>query len=160
MLFLCSERDFFADSGEHLRRDVEERGDVLQVEQINDAGAALHQLDVALAGGGAVEVMITVPVLAENEFADVGTQFHVLQVPAEELLHLFAGDPQHAAGQHGLDGGLRRTAVEEHGVVAHELALEREPRDVRKVVAHARIDILEASFGDVGEPPCGVALAL
>ena len=139
---MCSERDFFVDSGEHLRRDVEERGDVLQVEQINDAGAALHQLDVALAGGGAVEVNIARTELAENVLADVGTQFHVLQVPTEELLHLFASDPQHAAGQHGLDGGLCRTVVEEHGIVDHKLALEREPRDVRKVVAHAMIDIL------------------
>ena len=56
MLFLCSERDFFADFGKHLRGDAEERGEVLQGKMLNDAGTALQQQLIALAGCGAVEV--------------------------------------------------------------------------------------------------------
>ena len=41
-------------------------------------------------------------VLLGNE----GTQFHVLDAPMEELQQLLAADPRHAAGHHGLDGGL------------------------------------------------------
>ena len=56
MLFLCSERDFFADSGEHLRGDAKERGEVLQGKMLNNAGTTLQQQLIALAGCGAVEV--------------------------------------------------------------------------------------------------------
>ena len=63
-LFLRSERGLFAiakqqvlaDSGEHLRRDVEERGDGVEREMLNDAGTALQQQLIAFAGCGAVEV--------------------------------------------------------------------------------------------------------
>ena len=56
MLVLRSERVFFAvvkqqvlaDSGEHLRRDVEERGDGVEREMLYDAGAATEQLVVTL----------------------------------------------------------------------------------------------------------------
>ena len=140
--------------------DVEERGDVLQVEQINDAGAALHQQIVALAGRGTVEVEIARTELAENVLGNDGTQLHRLLALVEELLQLLARDPDYAAGHHGLDGGLRRTAVEERGVIDHKFALERKPRDVRPVVADAVRHVLEASLDDEGQPSCWVALAL
>ena len=140
--------------------DVEERGDVLQVEQINDAGAALHQQVVAFAGRGAMEVDIARTELTEDMLGNDGTQLHRLLALVEELLQLLARDPDYAAEHHRLDGGLRRTTVEERGVIDHELALEREPRDVRPVVADAVRHVLEASLGDEGQPPRGVALAL
>ena len=140
--------------------DVEERGDVLQVEQINDAGTALHQQVVALAGRGAVEVEIARTELAEDVLGNDGTLLHRLLALVEELLQLLARDPDDAAGHHRLDGGLRRTTVEERGVIDHELALEREPRDVFPVVTEAVRHVLEASLGDKGQPPRQVALAL
>ena len=140
--------------------DVEERGDVLQVEQINDAGTALHQQVVTLAGRGAVEVEIARTELFEEMFGNDGAQLHRFLALVEELLQLLARDPDDAAGHHRLDGGLRRTTVEERGVIDHELALEREPRDVRPVVADTVRHILEASLCDKGQPPRRVALAL
>ena len=56
MLFLCSERDVFANFGEHLRGDAEERGEVLQGKMLNNTGTTLQQQLIALAGCGAVEV--------------------------------------------------------------------------------------------------------
>ena len=41
MLFLCSERDVFANFGEHLRGDAEERGEVLQGKMLNNTGTTL-----------------------------------------------------------------------------------------------------------------------
>ena len=140
--------------------DVEERGDVLQVEQINDAGAALHQQVVALAGRGAVEVEIARTELAEDVLGNDGAQLHCLLALFEELLQLLARDPDHAAGHHRHDGGLRRTGVEKGRVIDHELALEREPGDVFPVVAETVRHVLEASLGDEGQPPRRVALAL
>ena len=58
MLFLCSERDFFADSGEHLRGDAKERGEVLQGKMLNNTRATLQQQLIAFAGCGAVEVEV------------------------------------------------------------------------------------------------------
>ena len=58
MLFLCSERDFFANFGKHLRGDAEERGEVLQGKMLDNAGATLQQQLIAFAGGGAVEVEV------------------------------------------------------------------------------------------------------
>ena len=43
MLFLCSERDVFANFGEHLRGDAEERGEVLQGKRLNNTGTTLQQ---------------------------------------------------------------------------------------------------------------------
>jgi len=140
--------------------DVQKRGDVLQVEQINDAWTALHQQVVALAGRGAVEVEIARTELAEDVLGNDGAQLHCLLALVEELLQLLARDPDDAAGHHRLDGGLRRTTVEERGVIDHELALEREPRDVRLIVTEAVRHILETSLGDEGQPPRRVALAL
>ena len=76
-LFLRSERGLFAiakqqvlaDSGEHLRRDVEERGDGVEREMLNDAGAATEQLVVTLVGCGTVEVLITGLELVEHVLA-------------------------------------------------------------------------------------------
>ena len=43
--FFGLKRDVAANLADGVGMDVQERGDVLQVEQINDAGAALHQQD-------------------------------------------------------------------------------------------------------------------
>ena len=93
MLFLRSERGFFAvvkqqvltDSGEHLRRDIKERGDGVKREMLYDAGAATEQLVVTLAGRGTVEVLITGLELVEHVLADISTKFHVLDASMEEL---------------------------------------------------------------------------
>ena len=140
--------------------DIQERSDVLQVEQVNDAGTALHQQVVAFVGRGAVEVDIARTELTEDVLGNDDTQLHRLLALVEELLQLLARDPDYSAGHHCLDGGLRRTTVEKRGVIDHELALEREPRDVRPVVADAMRHVLEASLGDEGQPPRRVALAL
>ena len=79
---MCSERDVFADSGEHLRRDAkaldlwslatngtQERGEVLQGKMLNNAGAALQQ-QFKFAGCGTVEVEVAGAVLSEDKFAD------------------------------------------------------------------------------------------
>ena len=50
MLFLCSERDVFANFGKHLRGDAEERGDGIQGEMVGDARAAAEQQLVAFEG--------------------------------------------------------------------------------------------------------------
>ena len=131
--FFGLKRDVAANLADGVGMDVQERGDVLQVEQINDAGAALHQQVVALAGRGAVEVEIARTELTEDVLGNDGTQLHRLLALVEKLLQLLTRDPDYAAGHHRLDGGLRRTAVEERGVIDHKLALEREPRDVRPV---------------------------
>ena len=112
MLFLRSESVFFAvvkqqvlaDSGEHLRRDVEERGDGVEREMLNDAGAATEQLVVTLVGCGTVEVLITGLELVEHVLADFCAKFHILDAPMEELQQLLAADPPHTAGHHSLNG--------------------------------------------------------
>ena len=58
--------------------DVEERGDVLQVKVIHNAGTALHQQVVTLAGCGAVEVEIARTELAEDVLGNDGAQLHCL----------------------------------------------------------------------------------
>ena len=78
----------------------------------------------------------------------------------EELFQLLARNPQYTAGQHSLNCGLWRTAIEKCGVVAHKLALKREPRNMCLVVAHAIFYIFETSFSDKSEPPCRVTLTL
>ena len=57
-------------------------------------------------------------------------------------------------------GTLSTSGTQERGVIDHELALEREPRDVRLIVTEAVRHILETSLGDEGQPPRRVALAL
>ena len=89
-----------------------------------------------------------------------GTQFRRLLALVEILLHLFARDPEHAAGHHRHDGGLRRTGVEVRRIIDHKLALERKPRDVFPVVAETVRHVLEATLGDISQPPRRVALAL
>ena len=93
-------------------------------------------------------------------FGNDGTQFHRLLALVEELFQLLACDPKHATGHHRFDGGLRRTGIKECGIINHELALKREPRDVFSVVAEAVRHVLETSLGDEGQPPRRVALAL
>ena len=152
-LFLRSERGLFAiakqqvlaDSGEHLRRDVEERGDGVEREMLYDAGAATEQLVVTLMGRG---------------LADISAKFHVLDASVEELHQFLAADPPHTAGHHSLDGGQRRLTGQDTRIVGHELALEREPGEVIAPVADAPRHVLEAPALHVGEPPCRVALAL
>ena len=73
MLFSCFERDFLSDSGEHLRRDVEERGNVLQVKVFDDARATLHQQVVAFAGCSAMKVEIAGTELEKNMLGNDGT---------------------------------------------------------------------------------------
>ena len=168
MLFLRSERVFFAvvkqqvlaDSGEHLRRDVEERGDGVEREMLYDARTATEQLVVTLAGCGTVEVLITCLELIKHVLGDFSAKFHVLDASVEELHQFLATDPPHTAGHHGLDGGQRRLAGQDTRIVGNELALEREPGEVVAPVANAPRHVLEASALHVGEPPCRVALAL
>ena len=52
------ESDAFADFGEHLRGDAEERGNGIERQVMHDAGATLQQQFVTLAGRGAVEVEV------------------------------------------------------------------------------------------------------
>ena len=160
MLFLCSERDVFANFGEHLRGDAEERGEVLQGKMLNNTGTTLQQQLIALAGCGAVEVDVAGAVLSEDKFADDTAQLHLFSVLTEKVHQLLAAHPKHAAGHHRLDRSLSRTTVEAVGIIGHTLALEREPCDVLLVVADAVCHVLEAPLGDEAEPPCGVALAL
>ena len=70
MLFLCSERDVFANFGKHLRGDAEERGEVLQGKMLNNAGTTLQQQFIAFAGCGTVEVEVAGAMLSEDKFAD------------------------------------------------------------------------------------------
>jgi hypothetical protein len=107
-----------------------------------------------------VKVEIARTELEEDVLGNDGTKFHRLLALVEELLQLLACDPDHAAGHHRLNSGLRRTTVEECGVINHKLALEGEPCDVFPVVADAMRHVLEASFCDKGEPTCRVALTL
>ena len=74
--------------GKATRGRAQKRGDVLQVEQPNNARAALHQQVVALAGRGAVEVEIARTELAEEVLGNDGTQFRRLLALVEVLLHL------------------------------------------------------------------------
>ena len=127
---------------------------------LHDAGTATEQLVVALAGRGAVEVQITCLVLAEYVLGGKGAQFHVLDVPVEELYQFLTADPPHTAGHHGLDGSLRGLARQKTRAVGHELALKREPREVVAPVAQAPRHIFEASVLHVCKPPSRVALAL
>ena len=127
---------------------------------LHDAGTATEQLVVALAGRGAVEVQITCLVLAEYVLGGKGAQFHVLDVPVEELYQFLTADPPHTAGHHGLDGSLRGMARQKTRAVGHELALKREPREVVAPVAQAPRHIFEASVLHVCKPPSRVALAL
>ena len=168
MLFLRSGRGFFAvvkqqvlaDSGEHLRRDVEERGDGVEREMLYDAGAATEQLVVTLAGCGTVEVLITCLELIEHVLADISAKLHVLDASVEELHQFLATDPPHTAGHHGLNGSQRRLTGQDTRIVGHELALEREPGEVVAPVADAPRHVLEAAALHIGKPPCRVALAL
>ena len=87
-------------------------------------------------------------------------QLHLFSVLTEKVHQLLAAHPEHAGGHHCLDCSLSWTTVEAVGIVGHNLALEREPRDVFLVVADAVSHVLEAPLGDEAEPACGVALAL
>ena len=140
--------------------DDKERGNILQVEQFNDARATLHQQVVAFTGCGAMKVDVAGTMLVEDEFTDDSTQFHRLNALVEELPHLFACDPDHAAGHHRLDSSLRRTAIEVRWVVNHKLALERKPCDMFPVITEAMCHVLEATTLHEGKSTCRVALAL
>ena len=140
--------------------DVKERGDVLQVEVIHNAGTALHQQVVAFAGCGTMEVDVARLELVKNMLGNDGTQLHRLLALLEELLQLLACDPDNAAGHHRHDGGMRRTAIEVRRVVGYEFALERKPCDMFPVVADAMCHVLKATALYEGEPTCRVALTL
>ena len=90
MLFLCSERDFFANFGKHLRGDAEERGEVLQGKMLNNARAAAEQQLVAFEGRGAVEVGVAGTGLTEQVLGNEAAQIHRLLILTEPLHQLFA----------------------------------------------------------------------
>lgn len=158
MLFLAV-GDVAAEHRHGLRRDVEERGDGVEWQLVHDAWTALHQQVVTLAGGGAMEVDITFMELAEDMLADNGTHLHRLHVLSKIVPQALTTEPQYTAEHHCLDGRLRRTAIEEAGIVGHELTLEREPRNMRFIVADAPCYILEASALYVSDPLCRFALS-
>ena len=112
MLFLCSERDVFANFGEHLRGDAEERGEVLQGKMLNNTGTTLQQQLIAFAGCGAVEVEVAGAGLTEQMLSYDTAQLHLFSVLTEKVHQLFAADTDDAAGHHCLDRGLRWTTVE------------------------------------------------
>ena len=78
--FSAVKRDVAAYLADGVGMDVEERGDVLQVEVPNDARAALHQQVVALAGRGAMEVDVARMELVEDMLGNNCTKFHRLEV--------------------------------------------------------------------------------
>ena len=81
MLFLCSERDVFANFGKHLRGDAEERSEVLQGKMFNNAGTTLQQQLIAFAGCGAMEVEVAGTSLTEQVLSyDTGIMRTVLLV--------------------------------------------------------------------------------
>ena len=125
----------------------------------NNAGTTLQQQLIAFAGCGAVEVDISRTELEENVLGNDAAQLHLFSVLTEKVHQLLTAHTEHAAGHHRLDRSLRWLAVEERGIVAHEFAGEREPRDVFPAVT-AMIHILEASLCHVAKLACGVALAL
>ena len=127
---------------------------------LHDAGTTLQQQLVTLAGRGTVEVEVALVALPQHVLGDDAAQLHLRRVLTEKKRQLLAAHAEHTAVQHRLNRRLRRTPVEAVGIVAHELAHEREPRDVFPVVADAVCHVLEAPLGDEAEPPCGVALAL
>ena len=143
LLFSAFERDIAAYFADVVGVDVEERGDVLQVEVFHNAGTALHQQVVALASRGTMEVDVAGAMLVEDMLGNDGVQLHRLLALIEKLLQLPACDPDHAAGHHRHDGCLRRTGVKEGRVIDHKLALEREPRDVLPIVAEAVRHVLD-----------------
>ena len=100
------ERNVVANLADGVGMDVEERGDILQVEQLNDAWATLHEQVVTLTGCGAMEFEIARTELKKDMLCDNSTQFHRLLALVEELLQLLARDPDYAAGHHRLDGSL------------------------------------------------------
>ncbi len=159
MWLILAESDILPNLADGLGSDVQERGYVLQGKVLHNAGTTLQQLLITLTGCGAVEVEITRTELEENVLGNDGTQLHRLHALIEILLQLLARNPEHAAGHHRLDSSLRRTPVEERGIVTHKFTLEREPRDVFLVVA-AMIHILEATIRHKGKPTRGVTLAL
>ena len=64
MLFLCSERDVFANFGKHLRGYAEERGEVLQGKMLNNTGTTLQQQLTRIMGTGR---LIRQPSLVSDE---------------------------------------------------------------------------------------------
>ena len=92
MLFLCSKRDVFANFGEHLRGDAEERGDGVEGKMFHNAGTTVEQQFVAFAGRGAVEVEVAGTGLTQQMLADNTAQLHHLYVLAEKVHQLFAAD--------------------------------------------------------------------
>ena len=74
MLFLCSERDVFANFGKHLRGNAEKRGDGLQGKMVGDAGTAPEQQLIAFEGCGAVEVGVAGTGLTEQVLGNEAAQ--------------------------------------------------------------------------------------
>ena len=160
MELFFAESDFLTDFTDGLGSDIEERGNVLQVEMLHNAGAALHQQFIAFAGRGAVEVDIARTELKEDVLGNDGTQLHRLLALVEVLLQLLTRNPEHTTGHHRLDGGLRRIAVKECRIIDHVFTFKRKPSDMRPFVADAIVHILEASALHVCQPPRRVTLAL
>ena len=150
------ERDFFADSGEHLPCDPDERGQLFQRHVVDDAGAATEQRKVTLVRVGDEQEAAADLELAEEMLSNETAQFHCLHVLPEELQQLLAADAHHAADLHRLNRRPRRSALQHVGVSPHELALEREPGVMLASVV-VMFHILELSTLDEGPPPCRLA---
>ena len=84
MLFLCSERDVFANFGKHLRGDAEERGNGMERQVLHDAGTTLQQQLVTLAGRGTVEVEVALVALPQHVLGDDAAQLHLRRVLTEK----------------------------------------------------------------------------
>jgi len=159
MWLIIAESDILSDHADGLGTDIQERGNILKIEVMNNAGTTSQQLLITLMGRGAVEVDITRTELEENVLGNDAAQLHLFSVLTEKVHQLLPRNPEHAAGHHRLDCSLRRTPVEERRIVGHEFAGKREPRDVFPVVA-AMIHILKATIRHKGKPPRRVTLAL
>ena len=117
MLFLCSERDFFADSGEHLRGDAKALG-----------FAACYHRDARTRRGPARQD-------AQQFRGNAAAATHSVRgLWHDRSRGSWRG---HSGGYHCLDRSLRWTTVEAGGIVARKLALEREPGNMLPVVADA-----------------------
>ena len=73
--------------------DVQERGNVLQIDQLNDTRTALQQHFVTLTGCGTVEGNNERMVLADKMIGHDSTQFHCFHALVEKLLQLLTRNP-------------------------------------------------------------------
>ena len=149
---LFAEGNIFAQFAQVGRRDVEERGDVLQREHLHHLRTAFEQSAVAAAGGVAVVVEVASIDHLEQVLQDLHVHLRHLRVVVEQRLQLLSADDAHLAGHVRLDAHLRHVAVEAIGEVGHELALEGEARAVVLALLVVMHHVLEASALHEGHP--------